>query len=93
MDHYGQGQAANALTTAKGSRINSDVERLLHMVKCVHEARERVMRHTQSLGYYADTPPEPGNGKVQPIANNLSNALGDLDHALDMLSGSLNLFD
>lgn len=88
--------AQNALTNpqSKGSRINADVENLLRMVKRVHEARERIQRHTSALGYYADTAPTDGSdGKVSPISNTLSNALSDMEHALEQLSVSLNLFE
>lgn len=93
-DYSNQANAQNALTgsSPKGSRINADVESLLRMVKRVHEARERIQRHTSALGYHADTPPTEGS-KVSPIASTLSNALTDLDHALEQLSVSLNLFD
>ncbi len=88
MAEYGREVAAST----KGSRINADIERLLHMVKRVHEARERVMRHASALGYHADTPPTDDT-KVCPIANTLAHSLEDMDRALDQLSGALNVFD
>ncbi len=91
MSDYGREQfAANS---TKGSRIMADIERMQQMTKRVHDARERVMRHSSALGYYADTPPTEASAKVSPISNTLSNALSDLDRALDQLSGALNVFD
>jgi hypothetical protein len=90
MDYASQGQAA----TKAASRINQDVERLLLMVKRVHRERERVVLHTSALGYYAQPTPETGeSAKIQPITNNLANALNDLDRALDQLAGAVNLFE
>lgn len=86
--------AAQGQIIGKDSRIVSDVSRLLSMVKRVHEARERTQRHSSSLGYYPDGPPiDAAAGKVQPISNTLSNALSDLENALDKLDGALNVFD
>jgi hypothetical protein len=81
-------------TEAKGSRINADVERVLLLTRGVHNARERVTRHATALGYFSDAPSNAGDaGKIAPISNNLQNALGDLDRAIDALHGALNLFD
>ena len=88
------GTANQAPNVVKGSRINSDVERILSMARVANSARDRIARHSAALGYFE--PPQSGNDSgaiVQPISNNLQSALGELDRALDGLHGALNLFD
>lgn len=88
------GASMNTAAEVKGSRINSDVERILWLARKVDDAQSRVMRHVHALGY--DAPPTDGaesNGKVSPISNSLQSALNDLERSVDGLNGSLNLFD
>lgn len=89
------GYAESATSAAiKGSRINSDVERVLSLVRSVLDARDKVHRHTSALGYFSDTPQTVGDGgKVQPISSTMQNAIGDLDRAIDSLHGALALFE
>lgn len=81
--------------TTKGSRINSDVERLINLTRRVIEARERITRHTSALGYFADEPPGATNqlANIAPIPSTLSSALSDLDYAAERLHAALSLFD
>lgn len=95
MSDYVQQSAAqsNGSRTKPASRINADVERVLVMVKRIHVERDRLQSHTASLGYFADTPPESGEAKVQPISVNMASALNDLDRALQQLTSAINLFE
>lgn len=94
---HGQlGQAGNSIEQAntKGSRINSDVERVLGLAKSIAVARDRVMRHSSALGYFSEI---AGAGEksaqVAPISNNLQSAIADLDRSIDGLHSALNVFD
>lgn len=77
----------------KGSRINADVDRVLSLVKSVHEARARVQRHRQALGYDAPPTGDGATGKIQPISSTMQSTIGDLERAIDGLHGELGLFD
>lgn len=94
MGMYAGGASANTAAEVKGSRINSDVERILSLARKIDSADSRVMRHVRALGY--DGPPTDSpeiGGKVSPISNSLQSALNDLERSVDSLNGSLNLFD
>lgn len=85
---------AQANADIRGSRINSDVERIISLIRSVNDARDRVNRHTSAMGYFSDAPTEGAKaGSVSPISNNMQTALADLDRALDGLHASLSLFD
>lgn len=77
----------------KGSRINVDVDRVLCLVKSVHEARGRVQRHRQALGYDAPPTGDASTGKIQPISSTMQSAIADLDRAIEGLHSELSLFD
>jgi hypothetical protein len=77
----------------KASRINADVDRVLSLVKSVHEARARVQRHRHALGYDAPPVGEASGGKIQPISNTMQSAITDLDRAIAALHDELSLFD
>lgn len=90
-----QAQASGqANTSAKGSRINVDVEHVLCLVRSVNDARDKVQRHTSALGYFSDAPQSAGDAaKLQPVSTSMQNAIGDLDRAIDNLHGALSLFE
>ena len=78
----------DAPTTAKGSRIQSDIHNLQKMVTRVRQAQERVTHHARTLGYFQDTPEPSGMGsKLNPVSTSLTDALADMERALDGLSG------
>lgn len=88
------GNAVNAMKApVKGSRIDSDVERILGMARSANSARDRLLKHSSALGYFQDNADAAGNGTVQSISNNLQSALNDLDRSIEGLHGALNLFD
>lgn len=75
------------------SRIDNDVNTIKGITQRVRNSAERLLRHTQTLGYY-NAPPAQTTGAVpSPVITTLSDALIDLDRAMDELASSLNLFD
>lgn len=86
------GAGQNSLNV-KGSRINTDIEHLLALARSVNGARDRVLRHTSTLGYFSDNPPTDAGAKVSPISNTLQSAILELDRAVDGLSTALALFE
>ena len=74
------------------SRIENDVERVKMMATRVETIVSGIVRHARSLGYYepAQTPPST---KPSAVITTLSDALSELDRALDNGSAALNLFE
>lgn len=74
------------------SRIDNDVMTVKGFTQRTRDVSERIIRHAQTLGYYNPQPSTSTTGPT-PIITTLSDALMELDRAMDELSGALNLFD
>lgn len=92
-DYAANGITKNSATEVRGSRINSDVERVIKLAYSINNARDNAIRHAAALGYFMNETSAEVGGKVQPISNNMQTALADLERAIDSLHGALNLFD
>lgn len=78
------------------SRIDSETERVRNMTMMVWNANERIMRHAHSLGFYVPTPEGKalgGSGTLQSTPITLHDAIEQLEQAITITSGSLNVFD
>lgn len=89
-DYENQKQAQ---ANQSSSRIELQTRGVQEMVGRVQSAQGRVLRHARALGYFQDTPPAQGSAKPTPISITMSDALSDLDRALDELAACLNVFD
>lgn len=93
MFNSGQQIEANNLGEKQTrSRIEVQTVGVQEMVGRVQSAQARILRHARSLGYFQD-PPASAQVKPTAVSMTMTDALGDLDRALDDLSGSLNVFD
>lgn len=89
---YGLKQSATPATERAASRIENDVERVKTMTSRVDIIVAGIVRHARSLGYYEPTP-SAGNTAPSAVITTLSDALRELDRALDNGSEALNLFE
>lgn len=75
------------------SRIHSDVEEVKKLTTRIETITERIIRHSQALGYFEPPPLNPATSTPTPVITNLANALQALDRAVDAACGALNVFD
>lgn len=83
-----QGVGAN---TPKGSRIDHAIEAVGGMTRTVERTTERIVSHARSLGYFE--PPKDGQATPSAVVTTLSDALLELERAIQRNSDALNLFD
>lgn len=91
MGYPGQGTENKAVATER-SRIENDVEAVKRMKDRMEDTTQRIIRHARSMGYYEPTP----EAKIQApaaVITTMSDALRELDRAINSCSDSLNVFD
>lgn len=74
------------------TRIENNVEQLKAQTERINNVTERIMRHATALGYFGPPKADAANS-LSPVVSNLSDALVELERAVDHLGGSMNLFE
>ena len=87
-----QNQVGAGPSTEKISRIQNDTQTLLGMVQRVRAIETHIVKHAMALGYYQPQP-ESGGTKPQAVSTSMTDAIGDMNEALDAVSASLTLFE
>lgn len=75
------------------SRVDALVQQTKLLTDRVRNNTERVIRHTQTLGFFNPPPANAATSAPTPVITTLEDALRDLDRALDEHAAALNLFD
>ena len=81
-----------AKTDRPVSRIENDVEFVKRLTVTVENTTNRIIGHARALGYF-EPPQDTKASAPTPVVTTMADALRTLDHAIDHLSGSLNVFD
>lgn len=75
------------------SRIEQDVEHVKNLTTRIRAAREMNVANARALGYFESPSTGPSVGVApQPVITTMSDAIHELERAVDELHGSFNLF-
>lgn len=86
-------QSATSLgMQASPNRIAADVNTINNLADRIRSCMARNINNARILGYYEPQPASTGSTPT-PVISNLSDAIRDLDRAVDELSASFNIFD
>jgi hypothetical protein len=86
-------EAGNTVKTDRPvSRIENDVEFVKRLTSTIENTTSRIIGHARALGYFE--PPQDAKAQApSAVVTTMADALRALDHSIDHLSGSLNVFD